>query len=954
MAKLKCQERPMRAEMTNGPKSKSHLLRAKMRYTGEPKEGISMIEPSQGNQPERAHDILRLDQPLDAFFAPKNVAVVGATETAGSVGRTIVWNLLSSPFGGAVFPVNPKRKSVLGIKAYPSIAELPDAVDLAVIVTPATAVPAIVRQCIDAGVKACIIISAGFKEAGPAGAELESQVRRELASGRMRVIGPNCLGVMCPVTGLNATFAATMVRPGNVAFISQSGALLTAILDWSLREGVGFSAFASLGSMLDVGWGDLIDYLGNDPHTHSIVIYMESIGDAHSFLSAAREVALRKPIIVIKAGRTEAAAKAAASHTGALTGSDEVLEAAFRRCGVLRVRSIADLFYMAEVLGKQPRPAGPRLTIVTNAGGPGVLATDALITDGAQLATLSPQTIESLNTVLPPHWSHNNPIDILGDAAPERYAKAIEIAAADPESDGLLVILTPQAMTDPTQTAEKLKPLARIGKPLLASWMGGSDVAAGQAILNHAGIPTFSYPDSAARAFVYMWRSTYNLRGLYETPALPRNSATAPAADVAKILNSARQANRTLLTEVEAKQLLAAYGIPTVPTRVATSKEQAVEQAREFGFPVVLKLYSETITHKTDVGGVQLNLRDDDAVRRAWQNIVAGVTKAAGAEHFAGVTVQPMIKLDGYELIIGSSIDPQFGPVILFGLGGQLVEVFRDRALALPPLNSTLARRLMEQTRIYTALKGVRGRDSVDLAALAELLVRFSQLIIEQPWIAELDINPLLASSERLIALDARVVLHPPQTPESELPRPCIRPYPSQYASPWTLRDGTRVTIRPIRPEDEPLLVKFHESLSEQTVYFRYFQALKLSQRVAHERLSRMCFIDYSRELALVAELGNERGEAEIIGVGRLTKLPRGDGEFALLITDRFQRHGLGSELLSRLLRYAQDEGLRRVHGHILRDNPGMQHVVRKLGFELCVVDHAEVKAELTLGQHGG
>src|SRR5688572_30100324 len=586
---------------------------------------------------DRAHDVLRTErQPLDAIFAPHNVAVIGATETANSVGRTVLWNLISHPFGGTVFPVNPKRPSVLGIKAYPNVGSVPEKVDLAVVVTPAPAVPGIIGECADAGVKGAIVISAGFKELGPPGVELERGVLENARRGRIRLIGPNCLGVMNPLTGLNATFAKGMARPGNVAFISQSGALLTAVLDWSFKEQVGFSAFCSVGSMLDVGWGDLIDYFGNDPRTHAILFYMESIGDARSFLSAAREVALTKPIIVIKAGRTEAAAKAAASHTGSLTGSDEVLTAAFRRVGVLRVENISDLFYMAEVLAKQPRPAGPRLTILTNAGGPGVLATDALIEAGGELAQLAPQTVEALNKLLPPHWSRSNPVDILGDAGPDRYAKALEIAAADPNSDGLLVILTPQDMTDPTQTAEALKPYARAeataGKPVLASWMGGPDVAAGEAILNRAGIPTFGFPDTAARAFYYMWRYTDSLRGLYETPA-SHAADGAPAlarAEAFELITAARREGRTLLDEVESKRLLAAYDIPTVPTAVATSETQAVELAGSFGYPVVLKIYSRTITHKTDVGGVKLNLGDDAAVKKAYQEIRHSVADKAG------------------------------------------------------------------------------------------------------------------------------------------------------------------------------------------------------------------------------------------------------------------------------------------------------------------------------------
>ncbi len=876
--------------------------------------------------------------PLEAIFAPRTVAVIGATEKQGSVGRAVLWNLISNPFGGTVYPINSNRPNVLGIKAYKNINSAPDPIDLAVVVTPASSVPGVISECVDAGVTGAIVISAGFKETGPEGAHLEQEVLKEARRGGMRIIGPNCVGVMRPYSGMNATFAAQIARPGSVGFISQSGALCTAILDWSFKAHVGFSAFVSVGSMLDVGWGDLIDYLGDDPYTKCIVIYMESIGDARSFMSASREVALAKPIIVIKAGRTEAAAKAAASHTGSLTGSDEVLDAAFRRVGVLRVDSISEVFDMADVLSKQPRPKGPRLAILTNAGGPGVLATDALIENQGELTPLSVSTMTALNAILPSAWSHSNPIDILGDADPKRYASSLEITAKDPNIDGLLAILTPQAMTDPTATAELLRQHAKIsGKPVLASWMGGEAVEAGQQILNQAGIPTYEYPDTAAHVFTLMWQSSYNLQGLYETPNLPIDSETATSArDRAEsIIAAVRRQGRTVLTEFESKQLLAAYGIPTVKTMVASTVDAAVAAAEEFGYPIVLKLYSETITHKTDVGGVQLNLRDAEAVRAAYRAIQTSVAQRAGAEHFQGVTVQPMIKLDGYELIIGSSLDPQFGPVLLFGTGGQLVEVFKDRALGLPPLNTTLARRMMEQTKIYTALRGVRGRGSVDLAALEQLMVRFSHLVIEQKWIKEIDINPLLASPERLLALDARVIVHPLDTRVSELPRPAIRPYPSQYISPWTDEDGTQVILRPIRPEDEPLLVKFHGTLSERSVSLRYFHAMKFTARVAHERLTRICFIDYDREMALVADRKNpETGEHEIRGVGRLSKI-RGtdDAEFALLVSDRYQGLGLGTELLSRLIQVGRDENINEIFGDILPENIEMQRICEKLGF---------------------
>ncbi len=890
--------------------------------------------------------------PLDPLFAPRSVAVIGASERVGSVGRSVLWNLLSSPFGGTVFPVNAKRPNVLGIKAYPKVSDLPDKVDLVVVTTPADTVPDLLAESVEAGIPAGIVISAGFKEHGEHGRELEQRIT-QIIRGKMRLIGPNCLGVMNPIRGLNATFAHSIARPGNVAFISQSGALLTAILDWSLRENVGFSSFVSIGSMLDVSWGDLIDYFGSDPRTHSIVMYMESIGDASAFLSAAREVSLTKPIIVIKAGRTIAAAKAAASHTGSMTGSDEVLDAAFRRSGVLRVTSISDIFFMSDVLAKQPRPRGKRLAILTNAGGPGVLATDALAAGEGELAELSPQTMQALDEFLPPQWSHSNPVDILGDAEPERYAKSLEIAAKDPGIDGMLVILTPQDMTNATQIAEKLKPYAKgFGKPVLASWMGGAEVAAGEQILNQAGIPTFQFPDNAVRAFNYMWRYSYNLKGLYETPTLPAHAdAELQRGKADRIIRDARQQGRILLTEYESKQLLTAYGIPTVETRIAVTEDEAVQAAQEIGFPAVLKIYSLTITHKTDVGGVLLNLRDEDAVRKGFQAIKASVTEKAGAEHFQGVTVQPMIKLEGYELIIGSTIDSQFGPVMLFGTGGQLVEVFRDRALALPPLNSTLARRMMEQTKIFTALKGVRGRKPVDIEALEELLVRFSQLLVEQPWIKEVDINPLLASPERLLALDARVVVYGPEVKADELPEPAIRPYPVKLVSTWTMKDGNPVVIRPIRPEDEPLLISFHQKLSERSVYLRYFQPLKLTQRTAHERLTRICFIDYNREMALVAERKNEAGEPELLAVGRLSKIHgRDEAELAAVAIDAAQHKGLGTELYSRLIAVAREAKLKKLISTMLPENREMRAVCVKQGFKMfSSLEDNLIRAELDL-----
>jgi acetyltransferase len=862
-------------------------------------------------------DLLRGEtrHPLEVFFAPRSVAVIGASEQDGSVGRTILWNLVSNPFGGTVFPIDEKRSNVLGIKAWPSVSAVPEKIDLAVVAAPAPTVPGVIRECAQAGIRGAIVISAGFRESGGEGLRLEREILEIARAGRMRIIGPDCLGVMSPLTGLNATFAGAMARKGEVAFLSQSGALQTAILDWSLQENVGFSAFVSLGSLLDVGWGDVIDYLGHDGRTKSILIYMESVGNARSFLSAAREVTLRKPIIVLKGGRGPQAARAAASHTGALAGSDEVLTAAFRRTGVLRVDSIADLFYMADTLAKQPRPRGRRLSIVTNAGGPAVLATDALVAAGGEPAP-------------------GGPVDLLGSADGETYAKALELAGENKDSDGILAILAPQDRTDPTLTADRLKTFAHRypGKPVLASWMGGAQVAAGKRLLSGAGIPTFNYPDTASRVFSYMWKYTYNLRGLYETPSLAEE-ATLGHEKAEEILRAARADRRTLLTELESKRVLATYGIPTVETRAAASVEEAVREAEAIGYPVAVKLHSRTVAHKSDVGGVQLDLRSGREVRDAFEAIRGRLAELGRRADFEGVTVQPMVRAGGYELIVGSSVDPQFGPVLLFGTGGLLVEAFNDRSLALPPLNTTLARRMMEQTKIYRALSGTRA--GLDLAALEKLLVRFSQLVVEQRTIAEIEINPLLASPKRLVALDARIVLHGSDLADDRLPVSAIRPYPSQYAGTVELRGGGVVKVRPIRPEDEPRMVQFHGTLSEDSVFYRYAGTLKLAARVAHERLARICFIDYDREMALVAERTSPDGALpEIVAVARLTRLTgTRDAEFALLVSDAVQGRGLGRAMLERLFDVGRDWGLERIVAEILPGNVPMRRICKALGF---------------------
>ncbi|MFO0929516.1 MAG: bifunctional acetate--CoA ligase family protein/GNAT family N-acetyltransferase [Gemmataceae bacterium] len=884
---------------------------------------------------------------LEPLFRPRSVAVFGASGTPGSVGSVVMHNLLANPFGGVVFPINPNRQAVQGIFCYPDLASIPGTVDLAVIATPAPTVPAVVRACVERGVPAGIIISAGFSELGEEGRKVERQIR-DIAFNRMRLVGPNCLGVIHPPTNLNASFSAHMARPGNLALFSQSGAICTSVLDWARVSRVGFSTFVSVGAMLDVDFADLIDYFADDPATRSIIMYMESIGDVRKFLSAARSASRTKQMIVVKAGRHEAGARAASSHTGAMAGSDAVFDAAFRRAGVLRVTTIADLFNMSEILATQPRPQGPALAIITNAGGPGVMATDELMLAGGQLAALATRTMEALDRALPPHWSRGNPVDILGDATPERYRLAVEACLKDPAVHALLVVLTPQAMTDPEEVARQLVPFAKTAnKPLLACWLGGSGVQSGRELLSQGGISTFASPEAAIHAFLHMVQYRRNQELLYERPqAMPENWH--PNLErVRRVIAQARAERRTLLNEAEAKELLASYGLPVVPSVPCRTMEQAVQAASQLGFPVVVKLLSTTVTHKSDVGGVVLNVADEAGVCAAYDAIRANVTKRVGAEAFDGVTVQTMIKEKGIELIVGSTVDRQFGPVMLFGAGGILVEVIKDRALALPPLNRTLARRLMDRTQIFKALQGVRGQAGVDIGALETLLVRFSQLLCDFNEISEVDLNPVLATPQRVLALDARVVLVPADLPLDRRPQLAIHPYPNQYITSFTLRDGSRVTVRPIRPEDEPLIIDLHGRHSERSIRMRFFSLVKTLSR---DSLIRLCHLDYDREMALVAELQGV-GRTQVLGVSRYYLNPAtGVAEYALIVEDAHQRKGLGRYLLTRLIEIARERGVRKLVGQVLRENAPMLALTASLGFDLPIdVSNDVVKVEMDL-----
>jgi len=884
---------------------------------------------------------------LNRLFQPRSVAVIGASPKKLSIGKIVLSNLVDEGFSGTVYPVNPKYEDIDGILCLRCVEDILDPIDLAVVCTPAATVPGIVEECGRAGVLNLLILSAGFREIGETGLALEKEVHQLAAKyPSMRIVGPNCLGILSPQHGLNASFARRLPKPGRTAFLSQSGALCTAIMDWAIDQGIGFSAIASLGNALDVDLGDLIDYLATDPYTDSIVLYIESIGDARKFMSAARAFTRTKPIVAYKAGRFAASAKAAASHTGAMVGEDSVYDAAMARAGIVRVYDMTELFNCAEVLARGNLPRGPRLAIVSNAGGPGIMATDALLSRQGVLATLSEQTFEKLNQQLPPTWSHQNPIDILGDAPSSRFGTVVETVLQDSSVDGIVVLLTPQAMTDPAESANAIiAASAQSTKTILAAWMGGASVRTGVEKLNQAGLPNFHSPEQAVAAFESMVQYGRRRDILYETPHERVIDFRFSKAQREACI----QGKSGLLNEIESKAILAAYDIPTNETLFASDSIEAVDIARRLNCPVALKIVSPDISHKSNVGGVMLNLQGDAEVAAAFEKILWSASNSRPGARLDGVSVQPMV-LDpnAVELIVGVKRDPTFGSVLMVGSGGTMAELVHDRVVELPPLNDRLALRMLESMRAWPLLNGFRGRPRVNIDQLMDTLIRLSYLVAERPEIVELDINPLVITPTSVIAVDARIALDP-RGPFA-LTRPyahlAIRPYPSELTRQVTLTDGQSVTLRPIRPGDEQAWIQLLESCSPATIHDRFGG---LVHQFNHQFAARFCFIDYDRELAIVAEAEVD-GVKQLLGVGRLVSYAdRSRASLALLVGDKWQRHGLASQLADLCLEVARDWNISQVVAETTADNLPAREILRARDFREEVGDDGVVIARRML-----
>ncbi|NQU84807.1 MAG: bifunctional acetate--CoA ligase family protein/GNAT family N-acetyltransferase [Mariniphaga sp.] len=874
---------------------------------------------------------------LNSIFKPKRIALIGVSSNPNSVGGITLRNLVGGGFNGVVYPVNPKREAVFGIPCYPDVKKLPKTPDLAVIMTAAKFVPQLIKECGEAGIHGIIIMSAGFKESGEEGKILEEKVKAEKKKfPDMRVIGPNCLGILVPGLNMNVSFADGMPKKGHVAFISQSGALCTSVLDWAYESNIGFSYFVSIGNSMDVNFGDLIDYFGQDPNTKSIVLYVESLTNARTFMSAARAFARKKPIIVYKSGRFPESAAAAASHTGALASEDSIYDAVFRRAGLARVFDFGNIFDFTDLVGRKRIPKGNRLAIVTNAGGPGVMATDSLISWGGKLVDLSEETMQKLNDYLPPFWSHGNPIDVLGDATPERFAKSTEIVLEDENVDAVLVLLTPQAMTAPTETAEAIvKITTNTSKSIMAAWLGGASMREGIQVFNKAGISSFTTPEQAIRAFMTLSNYSQNQEMLYETPKEIPVSFNYDRAELKEKYLTDIFPKAKILNEDDSKMLINDYGINTTHPLAAANEDDAVKIAEDKGYPVVMKIYSPDITHKSDVEGVVLNIKDEEMVRAAFRNMVKTAAERMPDARIDGVTIQKMVDTrNGIELILGTKKDPVFGTVMLVGMGGTTAELFKDKRLEFPPLNEQLARQMLESLQIYPLLTGYRGDSPKNIDKLIEVLIRMSYLAADYPEILELDINPLIVTPTDVIALDARIVVDEELlgVPIKDYSHLILRPYPESLMKQTALKDKTDILMRPIKPEDEPLWLELLGSCSRESIYSRFRYDFYF---VSHEVASQFCFIDYDREIAIVAEV-EEEGRKKLIGVGRLIADPDVEiMEYAVLITDDWQHKELGYTLTEYCLEIAKNRGIKRLVAETTKDNKPMIAVFRKLNFKI-------------------
>ena len=882
---------------------------------------------------------------MEQFFNPKSIAVIGASDKPDSIGHTLVQNLIDGGYDGTILPVNPHLDEVHGLKAYRAITDAPPFTDLAIVAVPIAMTPEVVRQCVRAGTRGVIIIAAGGRELGEEGRLIEEQISGAFEGSGLRIIGPNCLGVIRPARKLNASFIPGMPAHGIIGFISQSGAIGTASLDRAAMGNVGFSHFISIGSMLDVDFGDMIDYLGNDGNVKAILIYMENLTNTRKFMSAARAVSRIKPIIVLKAGKSEAGARAATTHIGAMVGEDAVYDAAFKRAGIVRVPTLARLFDCAELMAKQPRPAGSRLAIITNGGGPGIMAADTLAEYNLEPAPIPDDIMAQLDEILPPHWSRNNPIDILGNATLERFTRAMEICLASREFDGVLIIMVSEPHIRPEEVAEALARLVKRKRfPVFASWMGGSRMAAANDILNRANIPTYETPERAVRAFLYMVEYTRNQELLSQAPAKLSADLFFDRDFVFRTIYDCFYGSQDdqeevdyyqegpmerMLDEITSKRVLAAYGIPVAETVLATTVDEAVALAADMEMPLVMKLVSPDISHKSDAGGVQLDLRNEDDLRQAWERIMAGVRAYNPEARITGVSLQPYIANPDFELLMGSKTDDNFGPVLLFGSGGVYAEVLNDQALGLPPLNRLLARRMMEETRIQPLLKGYRNHPPADLEKLEELLIRLSQLVIDFPEIVEMDINPVVVKNGEPCAVDARIRLVRTEG-GSTRQHLVISPYP-QHLVRHVLSDlDMPLFIRPIKHEDAALFTELFNTLTPTSIYYRFFSVVK---SLTPEILARFTQIDYDREISFVA-LDDRAGEEQMLGIANIIGEPDGKrGEFSVLIGDPWQGVGIGAKLLLQCLRIAQERGMEIVWGTVLSENIYMLGLGKKLGF---------------------